>query len=336
MCILTLSASVPAFDPPSCVGSLCPSASPAQFDIFFVGLYMIALGTGGIKPCVSSFGADQFDDTYPTEREAFSLVLLFIGSENQVESPITRMCQVLVASLRKWNVQLPHDSSLLFEVQDKTSAIEGSRKLQHSDDFKCLDRAATVTDLDVKRSGFSNPWLLCTVTQAEELKIPVRMFPIWATIIVFSSVYAQMPCLFVEQGMVLDNSTGSLTIPPASLSATGVVSVMVGVPIYDRILVPFARRFTGKEKGFSELQRMGQCLFISVLAMIVAALVEVRRLRIARENGQVHVHKAVPVSILWQIPHYYLVGAAEIFTFIGQPEFFYDQSPDAMRSLCKM
>jgi solute carrier family 15 (peptide/histidine transporter), member 3/4 len=35
-----------------------------------------------------------------------------------------------------------------------------------------------------------------------------------------------------------------------------------------------------------------------------------------------------------QIPQYFLIGAAEVFTFIGQLEFFYDQSPDAMRSLC--
>ncbi|GJT54179.1 peptide transporter PTR2-like protein [Tanacetum coccineum] len=28
------------------------------------------------------------------------------------------------------------------------------------------------------------------------------------------------------------------------------------------------------------------------------------------------------------------IGAAEVFFFIGQLEFFYDQSPDVMRSLC--
>lgn len=26
-----------------------------------VGLFLIALGTGGIKPCVSAFGGDQFE-----------------------------------------------------------------------------------------------------------------------------------------------------------------------------------------------------------------------------------------------------------------------------------
>lgn len=32
-----------------------------DFRVFsFIGLFLIALGTGGIKPCVSSFGGDQF------------------------------------------------------------------------------------------------------------------------------------------------------------------------------------------------------------------------------------------------------------------------------------
>lgn len=160
------------------------------------------------------------------------------------------------------------------------------------------------------------------------------MFPIWATGIVFSSVYAQMSSMFVEQGMVMDTKLGSFTIPPASLSAFDTISVIILVPIYDRFIVPLARKFTGKERGFSELQRMGIGLFISILAMIVAAFVEIRRLAIAEEHNLVVVKDAVPMTIFWQIPQYFLIGAAEIFTFIGQLEFFYDQSPDAMRSLC--
>ncbi|KAG9457632.1 hypothetical protein H6P81_002140 [Aristolochia fimbriata] len=239
MGILTLSASVPAFKPPSCVGSVCPPGNGSQYAIFFIGLYMIALGTGGIKPCVSSFGADQFDDTNPNERVrkgsffnwfyfsvnigalisssfivwvqdnagwglGFGIPTLFMGIaiasffagtalyrfQKPGGSPITRVCQVVVASLRKFTVDVPQDSSLLFEVPEKTSAIKGSRKLQHSDELKCLDKAATLTDLDAKNGELSNRWKLCTVTQVEELKILIRMFPVWATTIVFSAVYA--------------------------------------------------------------------------------------------------------------------------------------------------
>ncbi|KAJ1430529.1 PTR2 family proton/oligopeptide symporter, conserved site [Sesbania bispinosa] len=383
MCTLTLSASVPALKPAECLGSVCPPATPAQYAVFFFGLYLIALGTGGIKPCVSSFGADQFDDTDAQERIkkgsffnwfyfsinigalvsstfivwiqenagwglGFGIPALFMGLaigsfflgtplyrfQKPGGSPITRMCQVVVASFRKRNLVVPEDSSLLYETPDKSSAIEGSRKLEHSDELRCLDRAAVVSDAERKSGYYSDKWRLCTVTQVEELKILIRMFPIWATGIVFAAVYAQMSTLFVEQGTMMETRVGSFNIPPASLSSFDVISVIFWVPVYDRIIVPIARKFTGKERGFSELQRMGIGLFISVLCMSAAAIVEITRLQLAKELDLVDKPVAVPLNIFLQIPQYFLLGAAEVFTFVGQLEFFYDQSPDAMRSLC--
>lgn len=199
--------------------------------------------------------------------------------------------------------------------------------------YRCLDKAAMLSALEAKQGDFYNPWKLCTVTQVEELKILIRMFPIWVTGIVFSAVYAQMSTMFVEQGMVMDTTIGSFTVPPASLSIFDIVTVIVSVPIYDRLIVPITMKFTGKERGFSELQRMGIGLFISTLSMVAAALVEIKRLKLAKAFDLVNHKVAVPISILRQIPQYFLLGAAEIFTYIGQLEFFYNQSPDAMRSL---
>ncbi|KAF5200834.1 NRT1/ PTR FAMILY 8.3 [Thalictrum thalictroides] len=380
---LTLSASVPSFRPPACEGSICKQPTLAQRAILFTGLYVIALGTGGIKPCVSSFGADQFDDSNPVERMkrgsffnwfyfsinigslissiflvwiqdnlgwslGFGIPTVFMGLaigsffmgtplyrfQKPGGSPLTRMCQVVVASFCKLNVEIPQDCSLLYELPDKLSAIKGSRKLEHTDDCKFLDKAAVVSDLDFRTGDFYDPWKLCTVTQVEELKTLVRMFPIWATSIVFSAVYSQMSTMFVEQGMMMDTTIGSFTIPPASLSSFDVISVIIWVPIYDRILVPMVRKVTGKERGFSVLQRMGIGLFISILSMVAAASVEIKRLEAVRALDLVDQKVAIPVSIFWQVPQFFLVGAAEVFIFIGQLEFFYDQAPDAIRTLC--
>ena len=126
--------------------------------------------------------------------------------------------------------------------------------------------------------------------------------------------------------MMMDTSIGSFSIPPASLAAFDVISVMIWVPVYDRFIVPVARKFTGQGRGFSELQRMGIGLFISIFSMAAAALLEIKRLDVAKSLD-------LPMSVFWQAPQYFLLGAAEVFMVIGQLEFFYDQSPDAMRSL---
>lgn len=67
--------------------------------------------------------------------------------------------------------------------------------------------------------------------------------------------------------------------------------------------------------------------------MIAAAILEIKRLHLARELELVNKKVVLPMSVFWQVPQHFLLGAAEVFTFIGQHEFFYEHAPDAMRSL---
>jgi peptide/histidine transporter 3/4 len=186
---------------------------------------------------------------------------------------------------------------------------------------------------DVK--GLVDPWRLCTVTQVEELKAIIRLLPIWATGIIFATVYNQMGTLFVLQGAIMDIRVGSSSfeIPPASLSIFDTLSVLFWVPVYDQIIVPLARKFTGHKNGITQLQRMGIGLFISILSMLSAGILELVRLRMVRRHNYYELEH-MSMSIFWQVPQYFLIGCAEVFTFIGQLEFFYEQAPDAMRSLC--
>ncbi|XVE62014.1 hypothetical protein DITRI_Ditri06bG0084900 [Diplodiscus trichospermus] len=380
MALLTLSASVNGLKP-SCNGDVCHPTT-GQSAVFFVALYMIALGTGGIKPCVSSFGADQFDETDDIERKkkssffnwfyfsinigaliassvlvwiqtnvgwgwgfgipavamAIALVFFFSGSpmyrlQKPGGSPLTRIFQVIVSSLKKFDVNVPADKSLLYETPDKECNIQGSRKLGHTDKFRFFDKAAVETQNDYVK-GSLNPWRLCTVTQVEELKSIIRLLPVWATGIVFAAVYSQMSTVFVLQGNTMDQHMGpNFKIPSASLSLFNTLSVIFWAPVYDRIIIKYARKFTGNERGFTQLQRMGIGLVISILSMVIAGILEVVRLKIVRKNNYYDL-EYIPMSIFWQVPQYFLVGCAEVFTFIGQLEFYYDQAPDAMRSLC--
>ncbi|KAL5561974.1 hypothetical protein UlMin_031721 [Ulmus minor] len=70
MILLTLAVSVPALRPPSCSTTQdCAKASSFQVGIFYLALYIIAIGNGGTKPNLSTMGAEQFDDFEPKERK---------------------------------------------------------------------------------------------------------------------------------------------------------------------------------------------------------------------------------------------------------------------------
>ncbi|WOG94333.1 hypothetical protein DCAR_0313626 [Daucus carota subsp. sativus] len=74
MCLLTLVVSLPSLRPPTCGHGVkevdcLKRASPFQVGIFYTALYIIAVGTGGTKPNISTMGAEQFDDFEPNERK---------------------------------------------------------------------------------------------------------------------------------------------------------------------------------------------------------------------------------------------------------------------------
>ncbi|XVE69280.1 hypothetical protein DITRI_Ditri09bG0139100 [Diplodiscus trichospermus] len=65
--LLTMSEFIPAIKP--CNGGKCHKPRKIHEVLFFIGLYFLSLGTGGHKPCLESFGADQFDDNHLEERK---------------------------------------------------------------------------------------------------------------------------------------------------------------------------------------------------------------------------------------------------------------------------
>ncbi|XP_024522931.1 protein NRT1/ PTR FAMILY 8.2 isoform X2 [Selaginella moellendorffii] len=376
MVLLTISAVLPSLRPPKCSDPsqvICPRAHGSQIAVLFTGLYLVALGNGGIKPNVSSMGADQFDEGDPHESKHMSSffnwfyfiisvgslisITVFVYLQDNVGfgwgfgipsgllvgaivvfclgaplyrykppsgSSLTRIAQVIVAALTKKNAAYPADAGELYEDE------KPDQKIEHSNQFRFLDRAA------ILRPGMyeKSPWHLCTVTQVEEVKMVLRLLPIWATTAFVWTALAQMETFSVEQGATMQRRLGPrFVFPPASMSVFELINVLLFLPLYDKFFVPFARKFTGHEQGITALQRIGIGILASILSMVSAALVEARRIDTARKYGFLDKPKAVlPITIFWLIPQYFLRGTTEIFTQVGQLEFFYKESPRHMRS----
>ncbi|KAG8061565.1 hypothetical protein GUJ93_ZPchr0003g17597 [Zizania palustris] len=337
--------------------------------LFFIGIYLVSIGTGGHKPALESFGADQFDDSHATERVqkmsyfnwwncalcsglllgvtlivylqervgwgaanivlagimAASLVLFLTGwrfyrYRVPEGSPLTPLVRVVIAAGRKRHLELPTDANELYEV--KAHNIK-RRLLCHTDQLRFLDKAAIVEHGGgEERYG---AWRLATVTQVEETKLVLTMVPIWVATLPFGITVAQVSTFFIKQASVMNRHLGPhFTMPPASTFALAAVGMIITVAVYDKVLEPYLRRLTGADRGISILKRIGVGIAFTIVAMVVAAAVEKRRLSSPSPAA---------MSVFWLLPQFMLMGVGDGFAIVGLQEYFYDQVPDSMRSL---
>ncbi|KAK6943580.1 Proton-dependent oligopeptide transporter family [Dillenia turbinata] len=374
--LLTMSREISSLKP--CDAELCHEPRKIHEVVFFVAIYLISIGTGGHKPSLESFGADQFDDDHPVERRkkmsyfnwwnsalccglllgvtiivyvqdhvswgvadiiltavmATTIVIFCAGRpfyryRIPTGSPLTPMLQVFVAAIAKRNLPNPSNASELYEVPKSQKTQD--RLLFHTDKLKYLDKAAIIENKNVPLAKQQSPWRLATVTKVEELKLILNMIPIWLASLPFGICVAQASTFFIKQGTTLDRKIANgFLIPPASIYSLAAIGMIVTVTIYDKILVPILTRVTGNERGINILQRIGIGMIFSVTSMVVAALVERKRLRIVEENPQTG---SISMSVFWLAPQFVIIGIGDGFTLVGLQEYFYDQVPDSMRSL---
>ncbi|KAK1616874.1 hypothetical protein QYE76_022403 [Lolium multiflorum] len=354
------------------------SAFVSTKTLAFVGLYLVAIGSGGVRSSLLPFGAEQFDDTIAEDREdkasffswfylcvdfgpivsglfivwiqlnvswglgfaistacialacaAFLLATPMYKRSMPTGTPLKSLCQVLVAACRKASLKLPSDAALLYEASDDNkydNCYQLPPRIAHTGEFRFLDKAAILSDLDVALVEGTS-WKLCTVTQVEELKILLRLLPVWTTSIIFSAAYSQMNTTFIQQGSAMDMNIFSLSIPAASLSSFEVLCVLAWVVLYGKVIVPAIGAFYSGGNGEpSQLQRMGAGRVLMALSMALAAVVEKSRLA--------SVARGELIGIAWQLPQYFFLAGGEVFCYIAQLEFFYGEAPDTMKSMC--
>ncbi|XP_075655238.1 protein NRT1/ PTR FAMILY 5.10-like [Castanea sativa] len=322
--LLTVSAMLPSLSTPDYVDAnkiMLRSTCQLQVILFFLSLYLVAIGKGGHKPCVQAFGADQFDGLDPEECKAKSsffnwwyfgicggaavtnlvtcyiqehlswglgfgipciLMVAALGvfllgtrtyrySVKGVEkSPFLRIGRVFVAAVKNWRTT---PSPIIIE--------EGAHAtLPHhgSEQFKFLNKALLSPD------GSKDEGKVCSFSDIEEAKTVLRLVPIWVTSLGYAVVYAQISTFFTKQGATMDRPIfPGFEIPTASLQSFVSLSIILVIPIYDRIFVPIARAFTRNPSTITMLQRIGIGMLFSAICIVVASLVEMKRLKIAKE-----------------------------------------------------
>ncbi|KAJ9180646.1 hypothetical protein P3X46_008862 [Hevea brasiliensis] len=373
--LLTMSQFLPSLK--ACDGDVCQEPRKVHEVAFFLAIYLISIGTGGHKPSLESFGADQFDDDHSEERKkkmsyfnwwnfglccglvfgvtlivyvqdhmswgaadviltvvmALSIAIFIIGRpfyryRVPTGSPLTPLLQVLVAAIKKRNLPNPSNPADLYEVPK--SQMDQGRLLCHTQKLKFLDKAAILEDTE-NAAEKQIPWRLATVTKVEEMKLILNMIPIWLATLPFGISVAQASTFFIKQCTTMNRKIANgFLIPPASIYAIAAIGMIFSVTIYEKVLVPILRRMTGNERGIKILQRIGIGMLFSILAMIISALVERKRLSVVEKDP---VKGSLSMTVFWLAPQFLIIGIGDGFTLVGLQEYFYDQVPDSMRSL---
>ncbi|RRT77509.1 hypothetical protein B296_00001404 [Ensete ventricosum] len=161
--MLTVSTSLPRLRPPPCDASAtsrCQRASGFQMGIFYLSLYLIALGTGGLKSSVSGFGTDQFDDKDEKEKSQmayfFNRFFFFISIGSLLAVTVLVYIQDEVS--RSWAYGICCISMLLAVIL----FLSGTKRYR----YKKSSGSPIVHMLQVTVAAFSKRQLKCPATIA--------------------------------------------------------------------------------------------------------------------------------------------------------------------------
>lgn len=259
------------------------------------GLFLIAFGTGGIKPCVATNVGDQFTgkNQHLIER-AFSWFYLSVNAGSLIS---IFFCPLL---LEKYGPRVA------FGVPGAMMFV-----------------ATIVFWLGRNRFAVVPPagrqWLR-DVFSAEGGRLVARLASIYVFVVVFWALWEQsngQTWTLQAQSDLMDKDLGfGFTLLPAQIQVVNALFILLLVPVFSYGIYPLMGRFF----AVTPLRKIGIGLFVAASSFVLVAWIEQRI-----QNGHV-------VSLWWQILAYAILTASEVMVSITALEFSYKQAPLRMKS----
>ncbi|KAH9758079.1 hypothetical protein WN944_008497 [Citrus x changshan-huyou] len=294
----------------------------------FVADSFLVLAQGGQRPCVQAVGADQFDEKHPEECKLKSPFFNWWYFGMCTSSIFTHFIISSVQENLYWGLGfgIPCISMAIAPIVFLLGT-KSYRYTMKGNGMNPFLRIGKVFVAAIRNFRAAAPSAMALEQEAGTIYSDQFKFLNKALAVPpdGSEAYAKAPSISeVEEAKAL------LRLVPIWTTITAVLTV----PIYDRVFVPIARDLTEKAAGITMLQRFGIGLFFSVIEMVTAALVEMKRLKTAQEYGLVDKPGVIiPMDVWWLFPQYVLFGVSESFAVVCLQEHFYDQVPTELRSV---
>ncbi len=260
------------------------------------GLFLVAFGTGGIKPCVATNLGDQFTtaNQHLIER-AFSWFYLSINAGSTIS---ILLCPWL---LPKYGPKVAFGVPAAMMLVATIVFWSGRRR------FAVVPPAGKVWLKDV-----FGPVGLKTITNLMIVYIFIAFF--WA---LWDQSNGTSWSLQARSSLMDKNLGFGITLLPAQIQAVNAVFILILAPFFSYVVYPA----WGKFFAVTPLRKIAVGLFVTASSFLVIAYIESRI-----QSGHV-------VSVWWQILAYAILTAGEVLVSITGLEFAYTQAPLTMKSL---
>ncbi|XP_048809816.1 solute carrier family 15 member 2 isoform X7 [Lagopus muta] len=253
-----------------------------------VGLFLIALGTGGIKPCVSAFGGDQFEEEHTSERSKFfSVFYLSINAGSLISTFVTPVLRGDVKCFGEDCYALAFGVPAALMVLALVVFIAGSglyRKTPPQGNVllevcKCIGFAIKNRLKNRSRQiPRRDHWLDWASEQYSkqliaEVKMVTRVLFLFLPLPMFWALFDQQGSRWTLQATKMNADFGIYVLQPDQMQFLNPLLILVFIPIFDLGLYPLINMC---KFNFTPIRKMATGMILAGMAFGLAAIVEVK------------------------------------------------------------
>ena len=296
-----------------CLGHLALALDETRMGLM-IGLTLIAMGSGGIKPCVSAHVGDQFgkENKHLVER-VFGWFYFAINFGSFFSTLLTPW---LLESFPAWlRENLSPETVSRLEPVERIGAhvafgVPGLLMLIATWVF-WLGRYRFV---HIPPRGWSE---VKVSLAGEGGKALLRLAPVFLCVAVFWSLYDQTASAWVLQADKMDRNWMGVNWSSAQVQAINPILVLAFIPLFSYVIYPAIHHVF----PLTPLRKVSIGFFLTFVSFLVPVWIEQQ------------IAYGVKLSISWQVFAYVIITAAEIMVSITCLEFSYTQAPRAVKSL---
>lgn len=306
-----------------CIGHAFLAVFENSITGFYFGLGLIALGSGGIKPCVSAHVGDQFKASQKALlQKVFDLFYFMINFGSFFSTLITPWTMKAYGPAVAFGIPgiLMAIATFIFWLgRNEYVHVPPTGKNPHGTLAVLI---SAFTNLKHKKGFFEGAKIDQPEQAVEDVKAAFAIGKIFIAISVFWALFDQHGSSWVLQAKEMNLNVDILgwkeTLLPSQIPALNPIMVMGLIPLFTFGIYPMLEKIFRTE--MTPLKRMSGGMFVAAISFVFVAIF------------QYQLDAGDKISVLWQIIPFLIITMAEVMISITGLQFAYTQAPKSMKS----